>query len=289
MIRNLLRHCQRRPKLVTATLVGAVFFGTLAFCALDAYAVKITMKRVIFEGTKRAEVLTLINNTGDEQAYRLGWRNMRLTEDAGLKEIPEGETPADIKFADQMVIFAPRRVVIPPGGSQQIRLMLRKPKDLAEGEYRSHLWIRPEAEAVKFEAKPTEAGKSAVQIKMLAGVSLPVFVRIGQMTATAKFESAAARQADGKLKIDLVISRQGNRSLYGDLDFICTGGEEKVLRQVRGIAIYPELAQRKFNFSFPLPKEGMAGCSAMRIVYTADKEDPLFKGNVIAQTSANLQ
>lgn len=289
MIRNLLRHCQSRPKLVTATLVGAVFFGTLAFHALDAYAVKITMKRVIFEGTKRAEVLTLINNTAEEQTYRLGWRNMRLTEDAGLKEIPEGETPADIKFADQMVIFAPRRVVIPPGGSQQVRLMLRKPKDLAEGEYRSHLWVRPEAEAVKFEAKPAEDGKSAVQIKMLAGLSLPVFVRQGQMTATAKFESASARQADGKLKIDLVLSRQGNRSLYGDLDFICTGGEEKVIRQMRGIAIYPELTQRRFNFTFSLPKEGLPGCPAMRIVYTADKEDPLFKGNVIAQTNTNIQ
>ncbi len=277
--------CLRRPRLAlmlaAVSVVAAV--GGILFWTHDAHALKITMKRVIFEGTKRAEVLTLINNTGDELAFRIGWRNMRMT-DKGLREIPEGEDAPDLKTLDKMVIFAPRRVVIAPGGSQQIRLMLRKPKDLAEGEYRSHLWVRPEADAVKFDPNPAEAGKAAVQIKMLAGVSLPVFVRNGKMTATAKLENATLKTLNGKMNITMDLTRQGNRSVYGDLDFICTSGaEEAVVRQVRGIAIYTEVEKRTLEYNFPVGATG--ACTAMRIVYTADKDDPLFKGNVIAQTT----
>lgn len=269
--------------LVVAGL-AAILFGTH-----DAHALKITMKRAIFEGTKRAEVLTLINNTPDEMAFRLGWRNMRMT-DQGLKEIPEGEDISGLNPVDKMVIFAPKRVVIGPGGSQQIRLMLRKPKDLPEGEYRSHLWVRPEAEAVKFDPNPVEAGKASVQIKMLAGVSLPVFVRHGTLTGTAKLENATMRYADGKMNITVDLHRQGNRSIYGDVDFICGAGTgEKAIHQVRGIAIYPEIEKRNFKFSFPISAENANACSSLRLVYTADKEDPLFKGNVIAQTTVSAQ
>ena len=284
MKQYLLTFYHRRPRLalMVAAALCVAAFGTIIFGAHDAFALKITMKRVIFEGTKRAEVLTLINNTADEMAFRIGWRNMRMG-DKGLQEIPEGEDLGNVKPLDKMVVFAPRRVVIAPGGSQQIRLMLRKPKDLAEGEYRSHLWVRPEAEAAKFDPNPVEGGKSAVQIKMLAGVSVPVFIRHGQMTATAKLENAALKSAGGKQEISFDLLRQGNRSIYGDLDFICTSGaEEKVLRQVRGIAIYTDVEKRSLKYDFPAG----SACSAMRVVYTADKDDPLFKGNVIAQTTA---
>lgn len=284
MIKRVATFCRSCPRLALAGAAAAVVMACAAvlFVAHDAHALKITMKRVIFEGPRRAEVLTLINNTADETAFRLGWRTMRMTPDKGLVEVPEG-AESDIPSAEGMVIFAPRRVVIPPGGSQQIRLMLRKPRDLAEGEYRSHLWIRPEADAVKFDPQPAEAGKSSVQIKMLAGVSLPVFVRHGQMTATAAIENATLRRAGDKLAVELTLTRQGNRSIYGDFDFICAGAEERVVRQVRGIAIYTDVPSRKLNFSFPAPETG--GCSSMRIVYTADRDDPLFKGNVIAQAT----
>ena len=40
----------------------AVFF-TAAVCVPAADALRITLKRVVFEGNKRAEVITIINNT----------------------------------------------------------------------------------------------------------------------------------------------------------------------------------------------------------------------------------
>ena len=49
-----------------------------------------------------------------------------------------------------MIRYAPRRVTVPPGGSQQIRILLRRPRDLEPGEYRSHLWIVTEQAAKEF-------------------------------------------------------------------------------------------------------------------------------------------
>jgi uncharacterized protein related to proFAR isomerase len=109
------------------------------------------------------------------------------------------------------------------------------------------------------------------------------------MTATAKLENAAVKMANGKMNIDLDLLRQGNRSIYGDLDFICTSGsEEKVIRQVRGIAIYTDVGIRHLKYDFPQSEVG-GNCSSLRIVYTSDKDDPLFRGNVIAETKASVQ
>ena len=42
-------------------------------------------------------------------------------------------------FADGMLSWSPRQITLQPGTAQVVRLMVRKPEGLAEGEYRSHL------------------------------------------------------------------------------------------------------------------------------------------------------
>ena len=154
-----IRARQRLRALKPRALVGGLglVYGFLLASAVmmaaapDAHALRVTMKRVLFEGSKRADILILINNTGEEMSYRLGWRRMRMTEGQSVVPLADDDPGADLKPADDMIVYAPRRVVLPPGGSQQVRLMLRKPKGLADGEYRSHFWIEPEEESVKFD------------------------------------------------------------------------------------------------------------------------------------------
>lgn len=270
-----------------AVLASVGIFAAVVLVASQAQAIKITMKRVIFEGTQRAEVLTLMNNSAEEVTYRLGWRSMVMDEDGGLKPVEDGAEAPGVNKADSMVVFAPRRVTVPAGGAQQIRLMLRKPKDLAEGEYRSHLWIRPEEESVKFDPNPdADPTKPSVQIKMLAGVSVPVFVRHGNLTASGTISNANLTQAGGKLHLALTINREGNRSLYGDFTFACGG---QVVHQLRGIAVYAEITKRNLDFTIPMPQAGAGFCSTMQVTYTADVNDPLFKGGKIAEAVATLK
>lgn len=277
-----------------ALWVGLFSVAMTSVGVKDAYALRVTLKRIVFEGRNRAETITIVNNKAVEQTYRLGWKNMRMTEDKTLTAIKEGEDPADfgVRAADHMLRFAPRRITLPPGGVQQVRLMLRRPRDLAPGEYRSHLWISPEADAVAFSAAGDDVKKaSAVQLAMLAGVTLPVFVRHGKMEASGSFSDVkAVRHSDG-IKVSLILQREGNRSLYGDFEFACVaGGSDVVLRQSRGIAVYEEVARRMLSFDIQnRANEAVKGCSRLAVRYRSEGEDPLFKGDVIAQTIVTVQ
>jgi P pilus assembly chaperone PapD len=270
----------------SAFVVGLVGLIALGVLTNDAHALRITMKRVIFEGPKRTEVLTIINNTAEEQIYRLGWRRMRMTEDSSLQALDDNETAPDLKTADNMIRFAPRRVVLPPGRTQQVRLMLRRPKDLADGEYRSHFWIQPEEKARAFDpnGSSVKASGQAVQITMLTGLTLPVFVRAGKMEASGRITDARLITKKDRPAVTYTLHREGNRSLYGDIEITCrVGGEEIVAAAVRGIAIYEEISKRQVtNVLGAMPANG---CSDMKIKYTATEDDPLFKGGTIAEAS----
>lgn len=254
----------------------------LTLAANDAQAIRLTMKRVMFEGSQRTADLTIINNTAEEQVYRLGFKTMRMTQGDGLETLEDGVQDPALKSADSMVRFSPRRVTIPAGGSQQVRLMLNKPKDVADGEYRSHFWIRPEAETAKFDPAPQDNASSgpSVQIKMLAGVTLPVFVRVGPMNVSATMTNIKATRNGERIAVTMDINREGNRSLYGDVEFSCNG---KTLHQVRGIAVYTELATRTVRLNMPVPKKGFGGCTTMDVIYRAEAGDAQYKGGVIAQ------
>lgn len=274
-------------------LVGGVAFAYGALLGLgvfllphDAMALRVTMKRIVFEGTKRSDLVILINNTNDEMAYRLGWRRMRMTEDKSLVPVPADDAAPDLRSADEMIKYSPRRIVMRPGESQQVRLMLRRPKDLPDGEYRSHFWIEPEAASVKFdpsEIKGDPTKGPAVQIKMLTGITLPVIVRAGDLSAKGSITNVRATRAGSGIKVKLTLNREGNRSLYGDFDFKCAG---QLAYQVRGIAVYTEVAKRNLDFDIKAPP---AGCNTLDITYTATEDDLQFKGGVIASASAPVQ
>ncbi len=264
-------------------LAAGVGFLALGAFAPEAWALKITLKRIVFEGPRRAEVLSIINNTNEEQAYRLSWRQMRMTEDDALVVVEDGDQAAPANSVDALVRYAPRRIVIPPGGTQQVRLMLTKPKDLAEGEYRSHLWLQPEADNVSFDAADhKETARPQVQLKMLTGMTLPVIVRHGTMSVKATISDArVSRDAEGKgMDVALTVGRQGNRSLYGDFKFTCDG--DVLAREIKGVAVYTDVTQRHMSFTVPFPAQGADVCKTLNIAYIADQEDADLKGAVLA-------
>lgn len=253
----------------------------------DAQAIRLSMKRVIFEGPVRSDIITIMNNTPNEQTYRLGFRHYRMDENRALVAIEDEDLDkvTDIHWADDMIKYAPRRVTVPAGGSQQVRLLLRRPRDLPPGEYRSHLWIITEVEAQKFDAEP---GKKAVHLTMQPAMTLPVFVRNGDLTATAKITDARLVAGSDGTTVSFVLHRDGTRSLYGDLNVVCTGGaQEFVASQIRGIAVYTEVAKRTFEYDVPVPPEHASDCRAVRIEYVADKEDTQYGGQLMASATAS--
>lgn len=258
-------------------------FGSSFLITKEVGAVGLTVKRVIFEGSKRAEVITVINNSDQEETYRMGWRHYVMDENKSLKAVSEGALPAAVKPAKEMIRFSPRRFTLPARGSQQVRMMLRLPAGVADGEYRSHLWIRPEAdvEAFKKEAeKGTKEGKVGVAVKMLAGVSMPIIVRKGALEGSAEITSLDIRDVGTHIEANYVLERKGQRSVYGDLDLICNMGspDEYLTQFLRGIAIYPEISRRnlmmKVKYRADKPK-----CNSITMRYS---ETEGFMGDVVS-------
>lgn len=245
--------------------------------ALPAHALRVTVTRVVFAEGKRAESLVLVNNSDEEIAYRLGWRRMRMTTDGDLVAVADDgdakDASRDISWAGDMVRFAPRRIVLPPGGAQHVRLMLRVPPDMPAGEYRAHFMIDPEPESA---AAPTAS------IRMLTGVSLPVIVRIGKGQATADLTATHAVRKGDSAKISLTLTRAGDHSLYGDFYFSC---DDRALYHVRGISVYTEITRRDLHFTVPaIPPS----CRNLQVEYRAANDDApatvRADGKIIAST-----
>ena len=255
--------------------------------ANEAHAVRVSLQRVIFAGAKKSEVITIINNTAKEQTYRLGWKKFRMDEAKSLSSIDKGEQSDDILWAENMVRYAPRRITIPAGGSQQIRLMLRRPKEIQEAEYRAHLWIISEGKPPEFDAKP-DGKKQEIRLSVQPAISLPVFVRHGAMNAKASISDAVLKPGKDGLDISFSINREGNRSIYGDFDFACVdGGKETILRQARGIAVYLEIGRRLLSYDLPLGSETVNSCNTVKITFRSSPNDPQFKGAILAETTVS--
>lgn len=270
-------------KIIILTFLCAAFF---VLSVGDAGAVRVSMKRIIFEGSTRSEILTIINNTSETQTYRLGWKKYKMDERNSLKALDEAKDDGSVLWADKMLRFAPRRVTIPAGGSQQIRLLLRRPADIQEAEYRSHLWIVTETKPDKFDIQ-AKRGEQMIKLAVQPAISLPVFVRHGDLDVTASIDDAKLSKSARGLKLSFTLNRVGDSSVYGDFDFVCKdGARDIVLRQVRGISIYTEIDRRYLDFDIPL-NEGQT-CQNMGIEYRSDPADRKHKGATLATASVSL-
>lgn len=273
--------------LISALTVFAVFLS------LDyAGATKMTVKRMIFEGSNRSDSFVIINSEPRDVTYRLGWRHFLMTEDKVLKTIdPEDPLPDAVKPVVDMVRFAPRRFVVPAFSSQQVRFVLRMPSDLPDGEYRSHFWVQPEPEVDELKVKgraETKPGKAGVRLKVLTGMTVPVIVRKGSLSSTSGISGLSVSDAGGEVKVSFSLLREGDKSTYGNLRFVCNPGSESyLLKQTKGVAVYTEVNKRNFNLDIP-KKLGEPECRSLEVSYIGTDKFKAEKGEVLTQATAQV-
>lgn len=143
------------PFLTTAPLAsGRTGARMLAACLLLAAIVlpmqqaradlMINPTRIVFDKNRRAAQIDLINDGATSATYRLVLVNRRMTETGEFNAI-DSAGPGE-QFAEPMLVYSPRQITLAPGAQQLVRLALRKPEELAAGEYRSHLFFEKVAE-----------------------------------------------------------------------------------------------------------------------------------------------
>jgi hypothetical protein len=244
--------------------------------------------RVVLEGSKRSAELTLLNVGTKPATYRISFLEMEMTPEGELREVPS--PPPAKKVASKLTRYAPREVLLEPGVSQTIRMQVRKPAELAAGEYRSHLLLRAVPAAEEAQPEGVAEGERTFQIRLIPvfGVTIPVIVRHGPVSAKASLTGLeVADGPDGKRIARVAIGREGNASLYGNLTIRYTppGGSETVVGEVNGVGVYAELTERRLAVPLRTPPNVSIASGRLRAVYREAEAD----GKLLAETSLELR
>ncbi|MFT6100922.1 MAG: P pilus assembly chaperone PapD [Arenicella sp.] len=274
----MLRSVLLPPKVYFYFCAGLVCLA-LAFSARSAYALgdlTVTPTRVIFEGRDRSKTIHLVNRGNVKATYRVEFTQMAMDDDGKMSEIDvaqEGQV-----FADSMLRYSPRQVEIEPGGSQTIRIMVRKPRDLAAGEYRSHLvmYAIPDKAGnsqTLDNLQPLKEQEVGISIDVIYRVSIPVVIRHGDLNAEFSFSSAyhlteaentelievenTETSDEHGSRVSFTLERKGTRSVYGDIEVAYQPDTENqwyVVGMVKDFVVYVPNDKRNMSMALIAPE-----------------------------------
>lgn len=196
--------------------------------------------RIILDNGRGTEVI--LNNIGTETAtYRISVEIKRMLPDGSFEEVTTPNTRE--ATARDMIVYAPRRVVLPPRQPQTIRIAARAPAGLADGEYRVHLLFRAVPPAQPPLQTPADFKGIGFALTPVYGVTIPVIVRLGNLSATAGIANVGKVMDGGQPTVAMELTRAGSRSTYGEVRVLKAGLKEP-LAILRGVAVYTELDRR---------------------------------------------
>ncbi len=280
---------------INSTMQKSFLFALLSIpiVANAAANLMVTPKRVVFEGSMRTAQVTLVNQGDETGEFRISFLRQNMTESGQFVAVEDDEKGM---FSDQMLRYSPRQITLPPGQSQVVRLMLRKPRDLASGEYRSHMLFQTLPKSTKGSLEriiDSEQKGISVEITPLIGISIPVIVRHGKLEGNIQLQSAQLVSQYGNIPkphILLEMQRSGNKSVYGDFRavYIPKNGTEKLtIGVVNGVAVYTPNTLRSFAMPLNIPQSVSLKDGRIRIIFLESGKDE--KTGLLAETEISLQ
>ncbi|WP_416226797.1 molecular chaperone [Qipengyuania sp. ASV99] len=232
--------------------------------------------RIILDGSRGTEVI--LSNIGSEEAtYRIGLELRRMLENGRLVPVEAADANAAETAALDMIRYAPRRITLPPGQPQAVRLAARPGADLEDGEYRVHMSFKAIPRPRAVTATDTPAEGVSIQLIPIYGVTIPIIVRHGRVEAQVAISQPSIVQGEDGPELAMTISRAGASSTYGTLKVTKPGVEEPIVL-LRGLAVYPELSERQVRVLLT-PEQAASFTGQIRIEY---REDPEAGGALLA-------
>ncbi|HEX8409355.1 MAG TPA: fimbria/pilus periplasmic chaperone [Thermoanaerobaculia bacterium] len=224
--------------------------------------------RLVFDGNTRTAQIDVINSGTETMTYRISVIRRRMNDTGDFVAVDQ--PAANERFSDEMIRYSPRQVVLPPGGAQAVRLQIRKPAALEDGEYRAHLLFQalPPAESHAPPATASPDSKDLeINLHAVYSVSIPVIVRHGTTAAEVAIRDVAVRDH----ALTFTLDRKGTRSVYGDLIVSLRGarGAERVIARANGVAVYTPNATRRIRL--PLAP-GLLSAGELHVAFAERRE-----------------
>jgi hypothetical protein len=248
----MITHISSKLLLLAGLLVGT----TPALADLQVFPTRLTI-----ESRARTGVFNLRHIGNKTTRYRISPVFYKMGDDGSLQKV-EKPTLAD-KYAGDMVIYSPRMISLEPGKEQVVRIQVRRPVDLQEGEYRMHLQFETfddvDAQEVGSGSDPEKGVTMA--LKAHRAIAVPILVQHGQINVALEMKNPIV-SADNQLTMTL--EKTGNRSAYGDLTVEYKAGAEwQPLSELRGVAVYND----KRSVSLPLANIPAAKAALLRVSF----------------------
>lgn len=238
--------------------------------------IDIVPQKIIIENRERNGEFTVLNLMDRAGTFRIEIVNFEQNQDGVYQEL---SAPLSPDFDPQSIArISPRQFMLQEGGRQKIRLSLRKPASLPEGEYRFHV------KAIRLMKDNERIQDDPNNINVLAniGVTIPVVIRHGQITSDAKIKNIrlvdAANTQQNKNEIHMDIDRTGNASTIGVLEIFWQGDGKpsKRIGRITNMNIFPDIDTRHIK----LPITEMPSGSGQLMVRYANSID---KGQIFDQ------
>ncbi|MGB5778854.1 MAG: molecular chaperone [Allopontixanthobacter sediminis] len=261
----------------------AAFGGILSAAPAAAQGdLLVAPTRIILDGRRGTEVI--LSNIGSEEAtYRIELELRRMTATGQLIDVETDDANELEQAALAMVRYAPRRITLPPGQPQSVRISARPGAELPDGEYRVHMSFRAIPKPTPVTEAPEDSQGIRIKLVPIYGVTIPVIVRHGRLEATVAISNPQVAVGVRGPELRLAMVRNGTKSTYGELRVTRPGSDEPVFL-ARGIAIYSEVAERAMEFDLT-PEQAAAMKGQLRFEY---REMPEAGGAVIASVDAVL-
>ncbi|ALU44481.1 fimbrial biogenesis chaperone [Pseudoalteromonas rubra] len=251
----------------------------LLFCTTHVYAnLLISPTRVVFDERQRSAKVFLINSSQEYKTYRLSFKEKLALPQGGYTDVSEQENPMRLSGLLRMT---PKQVRLAPGERQVVKLALRRQRNMAAGEYRSHLF---------FQALPEKKNQDqegvGIRLNMIMSYSIPLIYRQSASSPQVSIDEASlSRGKTGKLEtVNLTLSRKGDASPFGGVRVFWraqnrANWEEAAL--VNSFSIYPELSQAQLQLKLLTPEmfQGVRS-GQLKVVYTGSGE---YKGQSFAE------
>jgi P pilus assembly chaperone PapD len=225
--------------------------------------------RIVFDKTSGTLKEFTVTNTGKETVkYTLSIIDMRMRDDGKLEPVAQPIT-GQLSAIKYLFVY-PEQFELAPNESHIVKVRLSATPSKEAGEYRSHLYL-------KQEKTGTSASDAA------RGITMPVIVRTGELTARATISGISLKLVnDDAPLLQLTVNRDGNASLYGDINvsFIDSTGKATTVGAVKGTAVYTPNKQRTFSIKL----NGQQG-----IDYHHGKLKVEYAGSSVSAPSAPIQ
>lgn len=238
-----------------SVVVLAALIMAMLMVALPVRAeVLVSPMRVYLDDEKRTAAVILRNPSAGPRTYRLEWLEQRMSEDGVYSEYKEGEALKHSP-ASPYLRLSPRQITVQPNSNQSVRVEYRPGKDMAAGEYRSHLIFRVVEEISEpYSTQKIAGGEDGMtlMVSMQLSVAIPVVVKHQVAEAPqvkiASVDIVPATAAGQPLQLAVLLQRSSPGGSIGQVIVDMQRNADSAVERIGNagnIGLFAEVNQRR--------------------------------------------